>query len=170
VTLSFEQTQIFTVISLSLSLFVSEHQKLYFKLIKYNMAFATRLLQRLYESTSAVLLVSFLLPLLLIWLVRRLRYLRSLPPGPTGYPIFGILPLITKQFHLQLFDYAQRFGRLLSFRMGSQLVVVLNDPNIIKKAFARPEFSGRPRSALSSILDGYGTFNKKIVYIKLLKK
>jgi Cytochrome P450 len=137
------------------------------------MAFAVRLLQRLAEGPSAVLLASFLLPLLLIWLVRHLRYLRRLPPGPAGYPIFGILPLITKQFHLQLFDYARQFGRVLSLKMGSQLVVVLNDPNIIKKAFARPEFSGRPRSALSSILDGYGKPNcfvklKKVAYLLVL--
>ena len=120
------------------------------------MAFAVRLLQWMYEGSSALLLASFLLPLLMIWLVRQLRYLRSLPPGPTGYPIVGILPLITKQFHLQLFDYAQQFGRIFSLKMGSQLVVVLNDPNLIKKAFARPEFSGRPESALNSILNGYG--------------
>ncbi len=125
------------------------------------MALATRLLEWVCGQLSAcppslLLLASFLLPLLLIWLSRQLRYLGRLPPGPRGYPVFGILPLITKQFHLQLFDYARQFGRIVSLKMGSQLVVVLNDPNIIKKAFARPEFSARPRSSLSSILDGYG--------------
>jgi len=132
------------------------------------MAFASRLLQSMCEQTacpSLLLAASFLLPLLLVCLLRHLRHQRRLPPGPAGYPLFGILPLITKQFHLQLFDYAQKFGRILSLRMGSQLVVVLNDPNIIKKAFARPEFSRRPQSALSSILDGYG---KKINLFKIL--
>jgi hypothetical protein len=123
------------------------------------MAIAMRLLERLCEEAacpSFLLLASFLLPLLLICLLRQLRHQRRLPPGPAGYPLFGILPLITKQFHLQLFDYAQKFGKILSLKMGSQMVVVLNDPNVIKKAFARPEFSGRPKSALSSILNGYG--------------
>ena len=137
------------------------------------MAFAVRLLQWAAEQTacpSALLLATFLLPLLVICLVRHLHYLRSLPPGPAGYPVFGILPLITKQFHLQLFDYARQFGRVLSLKMGSQLVVVLNDPNLIKKAFARPEFSGRPRSALSSILDGYGELIFFILMIYTVKK
>jgi 26-hydroxylase len=136
------------------------------------MAIAMRLLERLCEEAacpSFLLLASFLLPLLLICLLRRLRHLSRLPPGPSGYPLFGILPLITKQFHLQLFDYAQKFGKILSLKMGSQMVVVLNDPNVIKKAFARPEFSGRPKSALSSILNGYGKKSNFLIYLLLYK-
>lgn len=43
--------------------------------------------------------------------------------------------------------------------MGGQLVVVLSDHKLIKKAFATPTFSARPLTTFSSIIGGYGIIN-----------
>jgi len=101
----------------------------------------------------------FLITLLAVILLQQFRYMKSLPPGPFGYPILGILPFIKKEFHLLLFDYANKFGKVISFKMGNQLVVVISDHNIIKKAFAKSEFAARPKTELGAMLGGYGIIN-----------
>jgi 26-hydroxylase len=111
-----------------------------------------------------VTLVCFFITLLLILLKNHVkeqwRINQRLPHGPNGVPIYGMLPFIDKEFHLYLFDLCKTFtGGILSFRMGGQLVVVLSDANLIKKAFARPEFSARPVTTFTSILGGYGIIN-----------
>ena len=79
-----------------------------------------------------------------------------LPPGPYGRPILGIIPYIKKEFHLLLTEYSQEFGSIYSFKMGKETMVVLADHNIIKKAFRSRNFVARPKSELSTILNGYG--------------
>lgn len=101
----------------------------------------------------------FLITLLAVILLQQFRYMKSLPPGPLGYPFLGILPLIKKDFHLLLFDYSKQFGKVISVKMGSELIVVISDHNIIKKAFAKSEFAARPKTELGAMLGGYGIIN-----------
>ena len=113
-------------------------------------------------QVSSVTLSVFCLTLLLVSLARYVGYQKRLPPGPWGYPLLGILPLIKKDFHLLLFDYSQKFGNLFSVKMGNQLIVVLSDHKLIRKAFAKSEFAARPKTELGSMLGGYGKFLPRI--------
>ena len=86
----------------------------------------------------------------------------KLPPGPLGLPIFGILPLIRKEFHLTLYDYSRRFGKIMSMKMGIENVVVLSDYKLIKKAFSTRDFVARPKTELQSLIKGFGKY--KLIY------
>jgi len=99
--------------------------------------------------------------------LKSIRQTLKLPPGPTGFPIVGIIPLIKKEFHLLLFDYSKIFGKIVSFKMGSETIVVLSDYKTIKKAFQSRDFVARPKSELSSLLGGYGKKNKDFFLLQV---
>ena len=82
----------------------------------------------------------------------------KLPPGPFGLPILGILPLIRKEFHLTLYDYSKRYGKIMAMKMGIENVVVLSDYYLIKKAFSSRDFVARPKTELQSLLKGFGKY------------
>ena len=100
----------------------------------------------------------FVLTILILRLIQHVRFNLRLPPGPSGYPILGMIPKIKKEFHLQLFDYSKSFGKIFSLKMGNQLIVVLSDHKLIKSAFGKSEFAGRPKTEFGNILGGYGKF------------
>lgn len=91
----------------------------------------------------------------------------SLPPGPWGLPILGSLPYLKGDLHLFFRDLTHKYGSLISTRLGSQLVVVLSDYKMIRDAFRKEEFTGRPTTEFTSILGGYGEYQflfcKKII-------
>jgi Cytochrome P450 len=130
------------------------------------MAIITHYLQSALNSVTAALTATILMDtgfLLCItfaalMIFRTVGQTLKLPPGPTGFPIVGIIPLIKKEFHLMLFDYSKIFGKILSFKMGRETIVVLSDYKTIKKAFQTRDFIVRPKSELSSLLGGYGEF------------
>ncbi|KAK4876363.1 hypothetical protein RN001_012785 [Aquatica leii] len=96
------------------------------------------------------------------WFGTVFKYLhqtRSLPPGPWGLPIVGSLPFLKGDLHLHFRDLTQKYGSLLSTRLGSQLIVVLSDYKMIRDAFRKEEFTGRPSTEFTSILEGYGIIN-----------
>ncbi|KAF9456426.1 cytochrome P450 [Collybia nuda] len=56
----------------------------------------------------------------------------KIPNGPVGLPILGSFPFLTR-FPERAFDYwAQKFGPLYSIWLGSQLCVIVSDPQIVK--------------------------------------
>ena len=91
------------------------------------------------------------------------RYYTRLPPGPNGWPIVGMIHSIKKEFHLFLDDQRQKYGNLYSFKMGGETMVVLSDTELIKKAFGSKDFVCKPKSELSSVLNGYGKRGFKVV-------
>jgi len=101
----------------------------------------------------------FFLTIVALKIYQILRYNNKLPPGPSGYPFLGMLPKIKKEFHLQLFDYSKSFGKIFSMKMGNQLIVVLSDHKLIKAAFGKSDFAGRPKTEFGNILGGYGIIN-----------
>ena len=105
-----------------------------------------------------VLLVVFVLALSFVRSVQLLIENRKFPPGPWGFPIIGYLPLMKGVCHLHYNDLARKYGSMFSTRLGNQLVVVLSDHKIIREAFRREEFTGRPRTEFMNILDGYGEY------------
>lgn len=107
------------------------------------------------DSTRKVLLV-FTAVLILVKTLQSWLECRSLPPGPWGVPVFGSLLKIKGDLHLFYRDLTHKYGSLISTRLGSQLIVVLSDYKTIRDAFRREEFTGRPISELTNILEGYG--------------
>lgn len=105
-----------------------------------------------------VLLVVFVLVLSFVCSIQMLIENRRFPPGPWGFPIIGYLPLMKGVCHLHYNDLARKYGSMFSTRLGNQLVVVLSDHKIIREAFRREEFTGRPHTEFMNILDGYGEY------------
>ncbi|KDR21921.1 cytochrome P450 18a1 [Zootermopsis nevadensis] len=91
-----------------------------------------------------------------------LSEIRSLPPGPWGFPVIGYLPFLKgNAHHLHYSDLASKYGTMFSTRLGNQLVVVLSDHKTIREAFRREEFTGRPHTEFINILGGYGIVNSE---------
>lgn len=102
-------------------------------------------------------LLVFVSVLLVVRFIQWLKYIRTLPPGPWGMPIFGYLHFIKgDQLHLQFSELAKKYGSIFSARLGNQLVVVLSDYRVIRDTFRREDFTGRPHTEFINILDGYG--------------
>lgn len=126
------------------------------------MAIVYPLLERaVYHLTHDVtIMLVFLLVLLCAYIAQKVfMEWWNLPPGPWGYPFFGILPMVGKEFHLFLYDLIKEYAGedgMCSLKMGSQTVVVLSDWKVIKEAFGSTDFMARPKTELSSLLNGYG--------------
>jgi len=121
-------------------------------------------------EVSYTLLV-FVGVLLMVRCVQWLRYVRTLPPGPWGLPIFGYLPFIKRDVHLMYSELAKKYGSMFSARLGTQLVVVLSDYRVIRDTFRREEFTGRPHTEFNSILDGYGECRaQQIPIVRLISR
>ncbi|KOC66607.1 Cytochrome P450 18a1 [Habropoda laboriosa] len=101
----------------------------------------------------------FLGVLLVARCLQWLKYVRSLPPGPWGVPVFGYLPFLKGDVHLRYGELAKKYGPMFSARLGTQLVVVLSDHRTIRDTFRREEFTGRPHTEFINILGGYGIIN-----------
>ncbi|XP_014480546.1 PREDICTED: cytochrome P450 18a1 [Dinoponera quadriceps] len=107
-------------------------------------------------------LLVFLTVLLIVKHVQWLKYIRDLPPGPWGLPITGYLPFLKRQdVHLQFCELAKKYGSIFSLRLGTQNLVVLSDHRLIREAFRRDEFTGRPHTAFIDILGGFGIVNSE---------
>ncbi|GFY48031.1 cytochrome P450 18a1 [Trichonephila inaurata madagascariensis] len=83
------------------------------------------------------------------YLIRRFRL--KFPPGPTGLPVVGYLPFLSKDVHLKFIELAKKYGDVFSMRLGSVPVVVLNDTASIREAFTKPECLGRPPHSSFSV-------------------
>lgn len=110
---------------------------------------------------SASVLSTFFLVLVTVRIIQMIQQTRALPPGPWGLPVVGSLPFLKGDLHLHFRDLTQKYGSLLSTRLGSQLIVVLSDYKMIRDAFRKEEFTGRPSTEFTNILEGYGKLSKK---------
>ena len=72
---------------------------------------------------------------------------RKLPPGPVGLPVLGYLPFLDV-FHLgaSFKKVGEKFGDVFSLKVGTELAVVLNSYEAIKKAFASDDLTARPNT------------------------
>lgn len=122
----------------------------------------------LVEEVSTRVLVVFIVVLLLVRAIQLLKEASSLPPGPWGLPVLGSLPFLKGDLHLHFRDLTQKYGSLISTRLGSQLIVVLSDYKMIRDTFRKEEFTGRPTTEFSSLLDGYGKYLNNSKNHKLL--
>uniref|UniRef100_T1JCH9 Cytochrome P450 n=1 Tax=Strigamia maritima TaxID=126957 RepID=T1JCH9_STRMM len=75
-------------------------------------------------------------------------YLVPFSMGPWGLPIVGYLPFLKEPPYLRVTELGKKYGNVISFYLGSVLVVVLNDYTAIKEAFVKQGniFSGKPKT------------------------
>lgn len=96
---------------------------------------------------DTTILVAALACLLAIYFMRWLSLGGKLPPGPLGLPILGYIPFLSRKPYFDLQRLAKKYGNVFSLRLGSAYVVVLNDFESIKEAFAQDAFMGRPEES-----------------------
>ena len=75
---------------------------------------------------------------------------RGLPPGPITLPVIGswffLRQIRGKRPHLAFFEASKKYGKIFSYRIGSQLLVVLHGSDAIHEALVKQSdvFSDRP--------------------------
>ncbi|KAJ6740756.1 CYTOCHROME P450 FAMILY 71 PROTEIN [Salix purpurea] len=78
--------------------------------------------------SSTLALIAALSFFLREWLWTRLIRDRKLPPGPTGWPVFGSLHLLGKLPHQDLHQLAEKYGPIMYMRLGLVPTVVVSSP------------------------------------------
>ncbi|GFV91059.1 cytochrome P450 1A2 [Trichonephila clavipes] len=58
------------------------------------------------------------------------------PPGPLGLPVLGYLPFLGSKPHQTLQRLAEVYGPIFSIRLKKQHIIIINDPEIVKKALS----------------------------------
>nr|BAK74846.1 flavonoid 3', 5' hydroxylase [Gentiana triflora] len=74
---------------------------------------------------------------------------RRLPPGPTGWPILGALPLLGNMPHVTFANMAKKYGSVMYLKVGSHGLAIASTPDAAK-AFLKTldlNFSNRPPNA-----------------------
>ena len=75
---------------------------------------------------------------------------KNIPPGPFKWPVIGNLPTIVwslftkEQRHELLTRMGLKYGKIISFNIGGNSLIVLNDAGVIKEAFQEPALCRRP--------------------------
>ncbi|GFR19910.1 cytochrome P450 18a1 [Trichonephila clavata] len=90
-----------------------------------------------------LIFVAIFIILVSIWLATG-KYSRKRLPGPIGLPIVGYIPFMTKKPYVKLTELSKKHGPLYSVRLGSLDLVVITDYEIMKEAFSKDAFMGRP--------------------------
>ncbi|KAJ8449749.1 hypothetical protein Cgig2_001405 [Carnegiea gigantea] len=80
---------------------------------------------------TLIILASIILILILYSLFQRLRY--KIPPGPKPWPVVGNLYDIKPVRFRCFYEWAQQYGPILSFRLGSKLNVVVSNAELAKQ-------------------------------------
>ncbi|CAG7817223.1 unnamed protein product [Allacma fusca] len=81
---------------------------------------------------------------LLSWyLLRGSKRPKNFPPGPPGIPIFGNALQLGKYNFKVALALKPKYGDILGVKMGSNWTVFLNNPEDIREAFNKPEYTGR---------------------------
>ncbi|XP_058106540.1 3,9-dihydroxypterocarpan 6A-monooxygenase-like [Magnolia sinica] len=124
--------------------------------------------------------ILFLIPLITTFLARTFfsktrPQTRHLPPGPLALPIIGHMHLFSSSPHHVLCKLAQRYGPIISLRLGSVPHVVVSSPEAAREFLRTHElaFSSRPQSFTNHYL-GYGghgfAFSPYGPYWKFMRK
>ena len=96
---------------------------------------------------TVVVLVFIVVFLCSLWILSRPK---AVPPGPLTLPLVGsyffLNDMRKKKTHVAFFEASKRYGRIFSYRIGSQLIVVLHGYEAIYKALVKQAdiFSDRP--------------------------
>ena len=97
------------------------------------------------DPTTVILFIMVLF--VTVWYLSRRSY-KNLPPGPPAWPIVGNAWGMRQnlEFHLDLYKYSRKYGKIYSLRFGSRPVIVLCSHDLIREAFVTKAdyFSDRP--------------------------
>ena len=61
------------------------------------------------------------------------RSIRSIPPGPRGVPVLGMLPAVRRNPTAVFMDAAQRFGEVVHFKIGPRHGYLITNPGDIRR-------------------------------------
>ncbi|XP_077993225.1 cytochrome P450 2U1-like [Glandiceps talaboti] len=102
-------------------------------------------------NTTQLIIVFLVIFFTLVLFFRRPR---NLPPGPKGLPIVGCLLSLSTKPYKTFLKWGQVYGDVMSVRLGTELVVVLNSREAIKDAFVKQaaKFSSRPANSTQALL------------------
>nr|AGU36299.1 cytochrome P450 CYP18B3 [Spodoptera littoralis] len=112
---------------------------------------------------SSAILRIFMYSTLIFWIIfKNVKYYKSLPPGPWGLPLLGILPFLNRRPpHLVYLNMAKKYGDVFSVQMGSNLTVCLGSTKLMKEFFSRNDSTGRPHTPLNNLLGGLGVITSE---------
>eukprot|EP01018_Ginkgo_biloba_P006202 Gb_19800 [translate_table: standard] len=83
------------------------------------------------------------------YVISGMRRRKRLPPGPSGWPVMGNLPLLGKMPHHSLHRLARQFGPIMYLKLGTTHTVVASSPGIAKEFLKTNDanFANRPGNA-----------------------
>ncbi|XP_077998173.1 cytochrome P450 2U1-like [Glandiceps talaboti] len=104
-------------------------------------------------QVDSVLLFVILI-LTFVTLVLFCRRPTNLPPGPYGLPIVGALFALDRKPYKTFTKWGKVHGEVISVRLGTELVVVLNSREAMKDALVKQsaKFSSRPSNSTTALL------------------
>lgn len=111
-------------------------------------------------DTTLLLWVAIFLSAVLVY-----KKYRNMPPGPWGLPFVGFLfSVINEDVVEKYYELSRKYGKIFSVKLGQKNVVVMSDPKMVKDAFTKEEFSGRPSNEFFKLLGGYGKYKFASTY------
>lgn len=106
-------------------------------------------------SSALALVITYWPPLLLATIVSYFYLGRNsksnLPPGPTGWPIVGYIPILTDLAHLDFIELSKKYGNVIRVRLGMNECVILNDNASACEALGKDACLNRPEPSLFSL-------------------
>lgn len=88
--------------------------------------------------------VATLAALLVAFFIGRRRL--PLPPGPRGWPLLGVIPMLGTLPHQTLFELSKKYGPLMFMHFGNVKTLVVTSPNMAKEILKTHDqtMAGRP--------------------------
>eukprot|EP00253_Pinus_taeda_P003173 PITA_03173 len=104
------------------------------------------------QALSLILLAAGLICLLKL----RSRKRPPLPPGPSGWPLIGSLPLLGEKPHRSLSQLSKQYGPIMYLKLGTSDTVVVSSPKMAEACLKTNDlnFSSRPGNSASKYM-GY---------------
>ncbi|KAJ9189316.1 hypothetical protein P3X46_000626 [Hevea brasiliensis] len=101
------------------------------------------------EAMLYAIVITLILVVALKLMLQTRRQRRNLPPSPPSLPIIGHLHLLKQPIHQSLNNLSQKYGPIMSLRLGSRPAIVVSSPSAVEECFTkndivlanRPDFS-----------------------------